>query len=79
MDNATLVEIIVQSGSLGITIFLLIFFWRITKMFNKTLNNHLQHTYDSAERRNETDKKMVKAIIYLSESVKGCKYNKLNK
>lgn len=79
MENTTFVEIIVQSGSLGITIFLLIFFWRITKMFNKTLNNHLQHTYDSTNMRNETEKELTKAITQLSESVKGCPYNKLNK
>ena len=79
MENPQLVAIIVQSGSLGICILLLMFGWRITKLFNKTLNNHLEHTYEATKERIETEKKLTKAITQLSESVRGCPYNKLNK
>ena len=67
-----IIKILTEAGSLGIVIALLIYLaWR-DKLFNKTLNNHLEHS-------RETDEKLTEAITGLKGVIKGCKYNNLNK
>lgn len=41
------VETIVQAGAVGVSVLMVWLVWQLTKMYQKTLNNHLQHLDDT--------------------------------
>ena len=66
--DINLAQILVDGGAFGIVIALLIYLYVRDKMFNKTMNNHLEHS-------RESDISLAKAITKLSSAVKKCPYN----
>ena len=49
------IQIIIQGGAVGISVLLIIYMYKKDRMYNKTMNNHLQHSF-------EADKDLAKAI-----------------
>ena len=81
-----IIKVIGEMGSIGITA-LIIFYLRYKdklnkereEMYNKTMNNHLQHSYESDKKLAEVLEKGIEAVTEMKGDIRGCKYNKLNK
>lgn len=85
META-LIEILTNAGAIGVCIALLIYMWRKDKlnlerdqMFNKTLNNHLEHAEKAEDRHTEATKSLTEILISIKGVIRGCPNNKLNK
>ena len=74
-----LIETIIQGGAVGICVLLIIKDWRQSKMYNKTMNNHLQHTEDAQIRVASSNENLAVALTKLTDRIEGCPGNKLNK
>ena len=68
MEEA-LLKILVEAGTIGIVLALLIYMWKRDKLYNVTMNNHLDHD-------TKAKIKLAKAITKLSDNVRNCPYNK---
>jgi hypothetical protein len=88
--EANLLKILAEGGVSGVLALvclgLMVLQWRMAKLFNKTLNNHIQHMELAYDRNAESMDKLSGAISAmtveqkgLSTTISGCKNNKLNR
>ncbi len=50
MTDATMIDTVIQGGAVGLAVLLIIYAGWKDKMYNKTLNNHLQHFTNALDR-----------------------------
>jgi len=54
MTESSTIEMIIQGGAVGIAVLLIIYAGWKDKMYNRTLNNHLEHFTAALDRNSET-------------------------
>ncbi len=70
MDMTEWVKILVEGGSVGIAIALIIYIWRKEKMNNTTLNNHLDHMWKAQKAETKAKIKLTKVLDKLANKIK---------
>ena len=65
--NETTLQIIIQSGAIGINLALLLIFYKIAVLFNATMMMVISKVDD-----------LAKALTSLSDKIEGCPHNKFN-
>ena len=58
----TVVDILVNGGSVGLVIAMIIYMWQKDKMFNVTLNNHFDHNTTALTKNAEALSGLTKVI-----------------
>jgi len=69
------IEMIIQGGAVGITVLIVCYSFAKDKMFNKTLNNHLEHFTSALDRNSEViggNNEVTKSNCKLLERIEGC-------
>jgi hypothetical protein len=81
MEGTTVdwISIIVQSGAVGIAVMLILSRYKADKMYNRTMNNHLEHYTEAQKEETNAKIKLAEALTGLIDTIKGCRHNKLNK
>jgi len=76
MTEAATIQTIIQGGAVGLAVLLIIYAGWKDKMFNKTLNNHLQHFTDALDRNsnvigqnNATNQAVCKLIERMNDKI----------
>ena len=72
MENLRLIDCIIQGGAVGIAFLMIVYNWRRDKLFNKTMNNHLEHTTAALTEETKAKIKMAEVMTQLSERISGC-------
>ena len=62
-------EILIEGGSVGICVTLIFYMWKKDKMVNKTLNNHLDHTYRAQKADTKAKIKLAKALTEFKDII----------
>lgn len=84
-SQTSTLQMVIQGGAVGLCALTIVVLWRVIKLNNKTINNHLDHIEKSNLKRAESDEKMAEshenlavAIQDLKGVIRGCPNNKLN-
>lgn len=78
MESPQVIELIIQGGAVGLCVLLIILNYRKDRMYNKTINNHLDHNNDALLRNAHSHEKLAIAMQDLRGVIGGCPRNKLN-
>lgn len=79
MEDINWLQILIQGGAVGICVLLVLIRYKTDKLYNKTMNNHLQHTYESDQLLANSLSSLSNSIADLKGVIRGCASNKLNK
>ena len=71
-----IVTILVEGGTVGIALAIIWYMWRRDLLFNKTLNNHLEHSLQSDKEIAKSNIELAKAITHLSGKIEDCPLKK---
>lgn len=79
MTESNYIQILIQGGAVGINIIILIIFYKISIMFNSTIQNYLRETNDIRKDEIENKTKITEVLTKLTDTVSGCPHNRFNK
>jgi hypothetical protein len=76
MENLGIIKAITEVGGIGVSVALMILFYKLSVMFNKSINNHMVHEEQSHEEQTKAMTGLMRAINSINETIKGCPHNK---
>ena len=63
------IEYLVQGGAVGLCLAIIWYSWKKDQLYNKTLNNHLEHTHLSDKAMAESNVELAKSLTHLATIV----------
>lgn len=79
IDSKVFIDYLIEAGNAGVSVALMILFYRLAILFNKTMNNHFQHTEMAYRDLAKILDKHTEVLNEMAIVVRGCKNNKFNK
>ena len=73
-----LADILVQGGGIGLAFGALLYTWKKDELYNKTINNHLEHMQIAVEHETLSKIELSKSIALLADKIAGCTYRNQN-
>ena len=64
-------QLLIQGGAVGLCILLIIKDYQKDKLYNKTINNHLEHDELAKKEMAAANIELAQAITHLSDVIKG--------
>jgi len=65
-----IVQILIQGGAVGLCLAIIWYSWKKDQLYNKTLNNHLEHTHQSDKAIAESNVELAKSLTHLADVIK---------